>query len=65
MHTEATGLVTEGGTVACDGRRSALRDAAGLRARAVRAPMDVWWFRATRRTVDPEGAVARFGAGRA
>jgi 2-polyprenyl-6-methoxyphenol hydroxylase-like FAD-dependent oxidoreductase len=84
MHTEVTGLLTEGGTVvgvryqsadgisgelradltvACDGRRSVLRDAAGLRARSFGAPMDVWWFRLPRSEGDPEGGVARFGSG--
>ncbi|MFN2494338.1 MAG: FAD-dependent oxidoreductase [Pseudonocardiaceae bacterium] len=89
MRTEATGLLTEGGTVtgvryrtteghsdeghsgelradltvACDGRRSALRDAAGLHARSFGVPMDVWWFRLPRYDGDPEGAVARFGSG--
>ncbi len=50
-------------TVACDGRRSALRDAAGLRARFFGVPMDVWWFQLTRREADPEGGVGRFGSG--
>jgi len=84
MHTEATGLLTEGGkvtgvryrtaeggtgelladlTVACDGRRSALRNAAGLRARSFGVPMDVWWFRLPRYEGDPVGVAARFGAG--
>lgn len=84
MHTEATGLLTDGGavtgvryrsaetdngelradlTVACDGRRSALRDAAGLRVRSFGVPMDVWWFRVPRRDDDIEGGVARFGSG--
>ncbi|HEV7450291.1 MAG TPA: FAD-dependent oxidoreductase [Pseudonocardiaceae bacterium] len=86
MHTEATGLVTEGNrvigvryrstdgsggelradlTVACDGRRSVLRDAAGLRARAFGVPMDVWWFRLPRHEGDPEGVTGRFGSGQA
>lgn len=84
MHTEATGLLTEGGavtgvryrsagtdsgelradlTVACDGRRSALRDAAGLRVRSFGVPMDVWWFRVPRHDSDVEGGLARFGSG--
>ncbi|MGH3797911.1 MAG: FAD-dependent oxidoreductase [Pseudonocardiaceae bacterium] len=50
-------------TVACDGRRSLLRDAAGMRARAFGVPMDVWWFRLPRNPGDPVGAVARFDAG--
>jgi 2-polyprenyl-6-methoxyphenol hydroxylase-like FAD-dependent oxidoreductase len=84
MHTEATGLLTEGGavagvryqsadgstgalradlTVACDGRHSVLRDAAGLHARSFGVPMDVWWFRLPRSEGDPEGVVGRFGSG--
>ncbi len=35
-------------TVACDGRSSTLRAAAGLRPRSFGAPMDVWWFRLPR-----------------
>ncbi|MGQ0716834.1 MAG: FAD-dependent oxidoreductase [Pseudonocardiales bacterium] len=86
MHTEATGLLTEGGTVvgvryqtadgnsaelradltvACDGRRSALRDAAGLHARSFGVPMDVWWFRIPRQEGDPVGVAGRFGSGAA
>jgi 2-polyprenyl-6-methoxyphenol hydroxylase-like FAD-dependent oxidoreductase len=50
-------------TVACDGRRSALRDAAGLRTRSFGVPMDVWWFRLPRHDGDPEGGLGRFGSG--
>ncbi len=50
-------------TVACDGRRSALRDAAGLRTRSFGVPMDVWWRRRPRHETDPEGLVGRFGSG--
>ena len=32
-------------TVACDGRSSTLRSAAGLVPRNFGAPMDVWWYR--------------------
>jgi 2-polyprenyl-6-methoxyphenol hydroxylase-like FAD-dependent oxidoreductase len=84
MHTEATGLLTQGGavtgvryrsaegrdgelradlTVACDGRHSVLRNAAGLHARSFGVPMDVWWFRLPRHEDDPEGGVGRFGSG--
>jgi 2-polyprenyl-6-methoxyphenol hydroxylase-like FAD-dependent oxidoreductase len=52
--------------VACDGRGSATRDAAGLRARSFGVPMDVWWFRLPRQAAeDPAGAVFRIGNGRA
>lgn len=39
--------------VACDGRRSTLRAAAGLQARGFGAPMDVLWFRMPRKHDDP------------
>jgi len=42
-------------TVACDGRGSTLRSAAGLTPRSFGAPMDVWWFRLPRSAEDPAG----------
>ena len=42
-------------TVACDGRSSTLRSAAGLVPRTFGAPMDVWWFRLPRADGDPRG----------
>ena len=50
-------------TVACDGRGSAVRAAAGLRSRAFGVPMDVWWFRLPREADDPAGGVGRVGNG--
>lgn len=50
-------------TVACDGRRSVLRDAARLHTRSFGVPLDVWWFRLPRHVGDPVGGVARFGSG--
>jgi 2-polyprenyl-6-methoxyphenol hydroxylase-like FAD-dependent oxidoreductase len=50
-------------TVACDGRGSAVRAAAGLRPRGFGVPMDVWWFRLPRLADDPTGLVGRFSAG--
>ncbi|ODT98346.1 MAG: hypothetical protein ABS81_28075 [Pseudonocardia sp. SCN 72-86] len=50
-------------TVACDGRHSAVRTAAGLRPRAFGVPMDVWWFRLPRRADDVPGGLGRFTAG--
>ncbi|MER1968479.1 FAD-dependent oxidoreductase [Castellaniella sp. GW247-6E4] len=41
--------------VACDGRRSTIRDAAGLKAKDYGAPMDVLWFRVPRSASDPQG----------
>lgn len=40
--------------VACDGRHSTLREAAGLRAVEYGAPMDVLWFRMPRKDGDPQ-----------
>ena len=51
-------------TVACDGRGSAVRAAAGLRPRGFGVPMDVWWFRLPRHDGDPTGLAGRFSAGR-
>jgi 2-polyprenyl-6-methoxyphenol hydroxylase-like FAD-dependent oxidoreductase len=50
-------------TVACDGRSSAVREAAGLHPRAFGVPMDVWWFRLPRHEDDPAGGVGRVSAG--
>ncbi len=40
--------------VACDGRRSTVREAAGLHAHEYGAPMDVLWFRVPRVLSDPQ-----------
>jgi 2-polyprenyl-6-methoxyphenol hydroxylase-like FAD-dependent oxidoreductase len=40
--------------MACDGRHSTLRTAAGLQGRAYGAPMDVLWFRMPRKDSDPQ-----------
>ena len=47
-----------------DGRHSAMRAQAGLRPRAVGAPMDGLWFRLTRRASDTDATAGRFGRGR-
>jgi 2-polyprenyl-6-methoxyphenol hydroxylase-like FAD-dependent oxidoreductase len=52
-------------TVACDGRSSTLREAAGLVPHAFGAPMDVWWFRLPRQADDPPGLAGVLAAGRA
>jgi 2-polyprenyl-6-methoxyphenol hydroxylase-like FAD-dependent oxidoreductase len=41
--------------IACDGRHSIIREAAGLRPQNFGAPMDVLWFRMPRLPTDPEG----------
>nr|WP_264002324.1 FAD-dependent oxidoreductase [Mycolicibacterium sediminis] len=50
-------------TVACDGRSSTLRAAAGLSTRNFGAPMDVWWFRLPRHAGDPHGLNGVFASG--
>ncbi len=50
-------------TVACDGRSSTLRSAAGLVPRSFGAPMDVWWFRLPRAEGDPRGLNGVFADG--
>jgi 2-polyprenyl-6-methoxyphenol hydroxylase-like FAD-dependent oxidoreductase len=51
-------------TVATDGRHSTVREKLGLRPKEFGAPMDVLWFRVSRRTDDGEGVTGRLGAGR-
>jgi 2-polyprenyl-6-methoxyphenol hydroxylase-like FAD-dependent oxidoreductase len=51
-------------TVAADGRGSALRRSAGLTPTSFGAPMDVLWFRISRRESDPENGLGRITAGR-
>ena len=51
-------------TVTCDGRRSRLRDAAGLRVENLHAPMDVLWFRVSRQASDPDDVLGRIESGR-
>ena len=51
-------------TVACDGRHSTLRERAGFKAENLHAPMDVMWFRMSRKDSDPDDVVAHVEAGR-
>ena len=50
--------------VGADGRSSVVRAKAGLRVQELGAPMDVLWFRLSRRPVDPEQTMGRFDIGR-
>ena len=56
--------VRAGLVVAADGRHSVLRDKAGLKIDELGAPMDVLWFRLSRRPGDPEDPRGRFDIGR-
>src|SRR6266850_3638179 len=50
--------------VAADGRSSVLRERAGLSVEDMGAPMDVFWFRLSRRPPDPTVTMGRFDIGR-
>ncbi len=50
--------------VGADGRRSTIRQEAGLEVETLGAPMDVLWFRLSRRPTDPDATMGRFDAGR-
>jgi 2-polyprenyl-6-methoxyphenol hydroxylase-like FAD-dependent oxidoreductase len=50
--------------VGADGRHSVVRARAGLRIDEFGAPMDVLWFRLSRRPGDPENPMGRFQMGR-
>ncbi|MFD0938587.1 FAD-dependent oxidoreductase, partial [Methylobacterium trifolii] len=50
--------------IAADGRHSLLRDRAGFVPKAFGAPMDVLWFRLSRRPDDADATAGRFGPGR-
>jgi len=47
-----------------DGRHSVVREQAGLPVEEFGAPMDMLWFRLSRRAGDPENPVGRFDQGR-
>lgn len=49
--------------VACDGRHSTLRERAGLKAEDLRAPMDVMWFRISRKETDPAEVIGHIEDG--
>ncbi len=49
--------------VAADGRTSVLRDKSELEVQELGAPMDVLWFKVSRRATDPESLLARFDRG--
>jgi 2-polyprenyl-6-methoxyphenol hydroxylase-like FAD-dependent oxidoreductase len=51
-------------TVAADGRGSALRAQAGLKARDMAPPMDVLWFRLPRQSGEPDNLTLRVAPGR-
>src|SRR5215831_14644856 len=51
--------------IACDGRHSVMRNAAGLEVREFGVPIDVLWFRIGRRANDPEQVLGNLNYGRA
>ncbi|MFE2755081.1 FAD-dependent oxidoreductase [Actinosynnema sp. NPDC059335] len=57
-----TGELAADLVIAADGRRSLVREQAGLPVRAFGVPMDVWWFRLPRHEGELTGATGRFGS---
>jgi len=51
-------------TVGCDGRHSTVRDRAGLKSEDYGAPMDVLWFRLTRKESDQSDVFGHIEAGK-
>ncbi|MFN3658902.1 MAG: FAD-dependent oxidoreductase [Pseudolabrys sp.] len=51
-------------TVACDGRHSTLREAAGFKVDDIGAPMDILWFRLSRKAGDAAETFGHIEAGR-
>lgn len=49
--------------VGADGRHSTVRDSAGLRPAVIGAPMDVLWFRLSRKSADSAETMGRFDRG--
>jgi len=47
-------------TVGCDGRKSIVRELAGLQVESLGAPIDVMWFRLSRKANDPGQVLGRF-----
>ncbi len=80
MNAEVISLIERGGRIAglktkdlaieadlvigADGRHSTVRAQAALPVEEFGVPMDVMWFRLSRRAADPEATMGRFGAGR-
>ena len=50
--------------VGCDGRHSTMREAAGLEVREFGVPIDVLWFRVSRKAGDPEQVLSNLNFGK-
>jgi 2-polyprenyl-6-methoxyphenol hydroxylase-like FAD-dependent oxidoreductase len=51
-------------TVGADGRHSIVRERAGLKVEVLGAPIDVLWFRLSRKPSDPGQVIGRFASGK-
>jgi 2-polyprenyl-6-methoxyphenol hydroxylase-like FAD-dependent oxidoreductase len=51
-------------TIGADGRRSTVRERAGLKVEVLGAPIDVLWFRLSRKPGDPTQVIGRFAGGK-
>ncbi len=50
--------------IGCDGRHSVIRQAAGMRVNELGVPIDVLWFRISRKATDPESALGNVNYGK-
>src|SRR4030095_11631516 len=51
-------------TIGADGRQSIVRERAGLKVEELGAPIDVLWFRVSRKPEDPGQVLGRFAGGK-
>jgi 2-polyprenyl-6-methoxyphenol hydroxylase-like FAD-dependent oxidoreductase len=56
--------IRAGLVVGCDGRKSVVRERAGLQIESLGAPIDVLWFRLSRQANDPGQVLGRFVTGK-
>lgn len=56
--------IRAGLVVGCDGRKSMVRERAGLQVESLGAPIDVLWFRLSRQPTDPGQVLGRFVTGK-
>jgi 2-polyprenyl-6-methoxyphenol hydroxylase-like FAD-dependent oxidoreductase len=56
--------IRAGLVVGCDGRKSVVRERAGLQIESLGAPIDVLWFRLSRQASDPGQVLGRFVTGK-
>src|SRR6185369_16381488 len=66
MNAEVADLLQQNGRITggADGRHSIVRERAGLKVEVLGAPIDVLWFRLSRKPDDPTQVIGRFAGGK-